>query len=258
MKSGSAASWWGHRTPTQLGGTYSKPKKAGPVCASAAGLRPGLFCWLCAARRARVVAGGLRRQARNPQGPGSQAHVVGGWSVVVGGLPPASLCACPAAARPGPVPLLGVRSLVLPGFVCPPGPGLWRSLPGGSAGGVSSVVHALAFLAACLVVGAFGLCLRSAFRARCPARLLCSVRPGSPAGRLLGRWAQGRRPGRVSRCVDRQTMRPCQASTLCSPRRTRPKEAGQDPGGSRERMPPGLPSGPVGLALPGRLTVQKK
>lgn len=82
-------------------------------------------------RRARVVAGGLRRQARNPQGPGSQAHVVGGWSVVVGGLPPASLCACPAAARPGAVPLKGVRGLLLPGLSCPPAPGLWRSFRAG-------------------------------------------------------------------------------------------------------------------------------
>lgn len=130
-KSGSAASWWGHRTPTQLGGTYSKPKKAGPVCASAAGLRPGLFCWLCAARRARVI-GRLSAAASRPRPRPTRA-----WGAASGGLG-AALAPCAwglllvmAAARPGPVPQLGVRSLVLPGFVCPPGPGLWRSFRAG-------------------------------------------------------------------------------------------------------------------------------
>lgn len=208
-------------------------------------------------RRARVVAGGLRRQARNTQGPGSQAHVIGGWSVVVGGLPPASLCACPAAARPGAVPLLGVRWLLLPGLSRPPAPGLWRSFRAGQRVGCPPwFMPWLSPLPGWLLLASGSAFVRLSGPAAPPGPLLrgCVV-----VLRLRCRWvgagAQARKGGLMRRPTDHAAL---VSPALCSPRRTRPKEAGQDPGGSRERMPPGLPSGPVGLALQGRLTVQKK
>lgn len=93
------------------------------------------------------------------------------WVVCCRGWPAARLpvrLSCRRSAR-GRSPFRGSLVVVAWSFP-PPGPGLVALLPGGSAGGVSSLVHALAFSVAWLASSGFGLCLRSAFRARCPAR----------------------------------------------------------------------------------------
>lgn len=150
-----------------------------------AGYGPGLLACRGPGAAPWSSVGGVRRQARNSQGPGSQAVVIGRW-FVVGGWPAARLpvgLSCRRSAR-GRSPFRGSLVVVAWSFP-PPGPGLVALLPGGSAGGVSSLVHALAFSVAWLACSGFGFCLRSGFVARCPAR------PSAP-------WVRCRPPSSVS------------------------------------------------------------
>lgn len=189
----------------------------------------------------RVVCGG---RPGTPQGPGSQAHVIGGWSVVAGGLPPASLCAWPAAARPGAVPLLGVRWLLLPGLSRPPAPGLWRSFRAGQR--VGCPPWFMPWLSRCLA-GWVGLWAWPSFgfRGPLPRPVLCSVGALSSPGFGVGGWAQGRRPGRVGSAGNPQSKRPCDGS----PSATVTNKAHGGRAGCERPRPIALPSGPVGLAL---------
>ena len=169
------------------------------------------------------------------------------------GLPPVSLWACPAAARPGAVPLLGVRWLLLPGLSRPPAPGLWRSFRAGQRVGCPPwFMPWLSPLPGWLVLASGSAFVRVSWPAAPPGPLLrgCVV-VLRLRSRQVGAGAQARKGGLLRRPTDHAAL---VSPALCSPRRTRPKEAGQDPKGK----PLGLPSGPVGLALQGRLTIQKK
>ena len=227
------------------------------MCASAAGLRPGLFCWLCAARRARVI-GRLSAAASRPRPRPTRA-----WGAASGGLGAALApwaWACWWQWRrlgPAPFPTKRFGSWLCRVSSAPPGPGLWRSFRAGQRVGcppwfmpwLSPLPGWFFWLRALPSFGFPGPLPR-------PAPLLRSSGFSRRAfGRQVGAGAQARKGGWLRRPTNHAAL---PSPALCSPRRTRPKEAGQDPGGSRERMPPGLPSGPVGLALPGRLTVQKK
>ena len=183
---------------------------------------------------------------------------VGGLLSWVACRPPPCVPVLPPLG-PGRLPHLGVRGLWLPGCSCPLRlPGL-VALPSGRVSGWGVLRGSCPGFSRCLPGGRLLRAVSSfGFPGPLPrpAPLLRSSGFSRRASaRQVGAGAQARKGGSMRRPTDHAAL---PSLALCSPRRTRPMEAGQTPGGSRERMPPGLPSGPVGLALPGRLTVQKK
>lgn len=143
------------------------------------------------------------------------------------GLPPVSLCAWPAAARPGAVPLLGVRWLLLPGLSRPPAPGLWRSFRAGQRVGCPPWFMPWLSPLPGWLARSLGLAfVRVSWPAAPPGPLLrgCVVVLRLRC-RQVGAGAQARKGGLLRRPTDHAALG---SPALCSPRRTRPKVAGQD------------------------------